>query len=305
MTSARDFDVIVIGGGHAGIEAALAAARMGAATACIVLDPEKIGLMSCNPAMGGIAKGQLIREIDALGGEIGLCTDETGIQFRMLNTRKGPAVRSPRAQCDRQAYNAAMVRRVRAQQGLEIMASEAVAIETCGEPGRERCVSGVRLADGGSLQAPAVILTTGTFLGAKLFAGEWESRGGRFGEAPSTRMASSLRGFGLRLGRHKTGTPPRLAADSIDYERLEEQPGDLDPRPFSFRTGTLDVDQISCWLTRTNPDTHRLIAENAERSAMFSGRIVGTGPRYCPSIEDKVMRFSDKDSHLIFLEPEG
>jgi tRNA uridine 5-carboxymethylaminomethyl modification enzyme len=304
MSGSRDFDVVVIGGGHAGVEAALAAARLGARTACAVLDPEAMGRMSCNPAIGGIAKGQLVREVDALGGEMGLCTDEAGIQFRMLNTRKGPAMRSPRAQCDRQAYNVAMVRRVFAQPGLQVVVGEATEILTSGgEP--DRRVAGVRLADGTVLGAPAVVLTTGTFLGGRLFAGEWEAHGGRFGEAAATVLARNLAGLGLRLGRHKTGTPPRLARDSIDYRGLVEQRGDPEPRPFSFRTPVLRLQQVLCHLTKTNPETHRIIADNAHHSPMFRGRIRGAGPRYCPSVEDKVMRFPDQASHLVFLEPEG
>jgi tRNA uridine 5-carboxymethylaminomethyl modification enzyme len=299
-----DFEVVVIGGGHAGVEAALAAARMGARTACVVLDPAAIGRMSCNPAIGGIAKGQLVRELDALGGEMGLCTDETGIQFRMLNTRKGPAVRSPRAQCDRAAYNAAMARRVLAAPGLTVIQGEAAEIVVRDAGGGSR-VGGVRLTDGRTITAPTVVLTTGTFLAGKLFAGEWEGEGGRIGEAAAPRLSASLRALGLRLGRHKTGTPPRLHRDTIDFARLQEQPGDADPRPFSFRTERLDVEQVSCWLTHTTAETHRWIAANAHRSPMVQGRIVGRGPRYCPSVEDKVTRFAEQERHLVFLEPEG
>ncbi|MBK8097648.1 MAG: tRNA uridine-5-carboxymethylaminomethyl(34) synthesis enzyme MnmG [Planctomycetes bacterium] len=299
----RDFDVIVVGGGHAGVEAASAAARMGRLVAMVVLDPAAIGRMSCNPAIGGIAKGQLVREVDALGGEMALVTDATGIQFRMLNTSKGPAVRSPRAQCDRAAYNRVMAARVQSRPGLTVLAGEAVAIERAG--GDAPRVAGVRLADGTLLQAPAVVLTTGTFLAGKLFAGPWEAPGGRYDEAPATAMAASLRDLGIRLGRHKTGTPPRLHRDSIDWAVCQIQPGDDPPQPFSFRTRELRVEQMPCWLTRTTPATHAIIAANAHRSPMFSGRIRGTGPRYCPSVEDKVVRFADQDSHPIFLEPEG
>ena len=300
----RDFDVTVVGGGHAGVEAACAAARMGRRVALVVLDPAAIGRMSCNPAIGGLAKGQLVREVDALGGEMALVTDATGIQFRMLNTRKGPAVRSPRAQCDRAAYNRTMALRVLGYPGITVLAGEAVALRSRASAGGCR-VDGVELADGRRLGAPAVVLTTGTFLGGRLFAGEWEAPGGRYDERPATAIGASLRAHGLRLGRHKTGTPPRLHRDSIDYGRCEEQRGDEPPQPFSFRTGPLLVQQLSCWLTRTTPATHAIIAANAHRSPMFQGRIRGTGPRYCPSVEDKVVRFHDQDSHQIFLEPEG
>ncbi|MCA8942230.1 MAG: tRNA uridine-5-carboxymethylaminomethyl(34) synthesis enzyme MnmG [Planctomycetes bacterium] len=300
MNSARDFDVIVIGGGHAGAEAALAAARLGARTACVVLDPAAIGRMSCNPAIGGIAKGQLVREIDALGGEMGVVTDAAGIQFRMLNTRKGPAVRSPRAQCDRARYNQEMARRVGDCPGLTVVEGEAIELVA-----RGKRIVGVRLADGSTLEAPATVLTTGTFLGGVLFAGDWQEGGGRLGERPASRISESLRGLGLRLGRHKTGTPPRLDGRTIDFESLELQPGDDPPRPFSFRTESLDLEQLPCWLTRTTPRTHEIIAANAHLSPMSQGRIQGVGPRYCPSVEDKVLRFPDRDQHLVFLEPEG
>ncbi|MBM4061825.1 MAG: tRNA uridine-5-carboxymethylaminomethyl(34) synthesis enzyme MnmG [Planctomycetes bacterium] len=298
----RDFDVIVIGGGHAGVEAATASARLGCRTAMVVLDPEAIGRMSCNPAIGGLAKGQLVREVDALGGEMALCTDATGIQFRTLNTSKGPAVRSLRAQCDRAAYNRTMVARVLGRQGLGVIAGEAVAL--LDGPGGER-IDGVELADGRRLLAPAVVLTTGTFLGGRLFAGSWEAPGGRYGEAPATRIADSLRALGIALGRLKTGTPPRLHRDSIDFSSLEVQPGDDPPQPFSFRTARLQVEQLPCWLTRTTERTHAIIRGNAHHSPMFSGRIRGQGPRYCPSVEDKVVRFADQPSHPVFLEPEG
>ena len=298
--------MIVVGGGHAGSEAALASARMGRATAMVVLDPAAIGRMSCNPAIGGIAKGQLVREVDALGGAMGLATDETGIQFRMLNTSKGPAVRSPRAQCDREAYNGAMVRRVLAQPRLTVVAGEAVALETVADDAHGgHAIRGVRLADGTMLHAPAVVLTTGTFLAGRLFAGEWEADGGRHGERAASRISSSLRALGLRLGRHKTGTPPRLHRDSIRFDKLVEQHGDEQPVPFSFRTSRLDVVQQSCWITRTTEATHAIIRAAAHRSPMYQGRIQGVGPRYCPSVEDKVMRFADQPSHQVFLEPEG
>ena len=298
----RDFDVLVIGGGHAGVEAATAAARLGCRTAMIVLDPAAIGRMSCNPAIGGLAKGQLVREIDALGGEMGIVTDQTGIQFRMLNTSKGPAVRSPRAQCDRAAYNRVMVARVLGYANLTVLAGEAVELLTSAAGD---AIAGVLLRDGVRIGAPAVVLTTGTFLGGRLFAGEWEALGGRHGEPSAARISDSLRALGIRLGRHKTGTPPRLSRASIDVSGLELQPGDEPPQPFSFRTAKLEVQQLPCWLTRTTPATHELIRANAHRSPMFQGRIKGTGPRYCPSVEDKVVRFADHDSHPVFLEPEG
>ncbi len=298
----RDFDVLVVGGGHAGVEAATAAARLGCRTAMVVLDPAAIGRMSCNPAIGGLAKGQLVREIDALGGEMALVTDATGIQFRMLNTSKGPAVRSPRAQCDRHAYNRTMVVRVLGKPNLTVLTGEAVALRTGASGDR---VDGVELADGTHVGAAAVVLTTGTFLGGRLFAGTWEAAGGRHGEPAAARISESLRSFGIRLGRHKTGTPPRLHRDSIDFSRCEVQPGDERPQPFSFRTQRLDVDQMCCWLTHTTVATHAVIRANAHHSPMFQGRIQGTGPRYCPSVEEKVVRFAAQEAHPVFLEPEG
>ncbi len=297
-----DFEVLVVGGGHAGVEAAAAAARLGRRTGMVVLDPAAIGRMSCNPAIGGLAKGQIVREVDALGGEMALCTDATGIQFRMLNTSKGPAVRSPRAQCDRDAYNRVMAGRMLGHRGLEIVAGEAVSLLRRQDGA---AIAGVGLADGRQLLAKAVVLTTGTFLGGKLFAGEWEAPGGRHGERAAVPMRASLQAAGIRLGRHKTGTPPRLDRRTIDFDRLELQPGDAEPQPFSFRTARLEVEQMPCWLTRTNERTHSIIRANAHRSPMFQGRISGTGPRYCPSVEDKVVRFAEQPSHVVFLEPEG
>ena len=298
----RDFDVIVVGGGHAGVEAATAAARTGARVAMIVLDPAAIGRMSCNPAIGGLAKGQLVREVDALGGEMGVVTDATGIQFRMLNTSKGPAVRSPRAQCDRDAYNRVMSKRVLGYENVTVLAAEAVGFRTSADGA---AVAGVELHDGSVLQSPAVVLTTGTFLGGKLFAGRWEEAGGRHGEPAASRISAALQEFGIRLGRHKTGTPPRLRKSTIDFEGLDVQPGDDPPVPFSFRTERLEVEQLHCWTTRTTAATHEIIRAHAEESPMFRGAIVGTGPRYCPSVEDKVVRFHDQESHPVFLEPEG
>ena len=300
------YQVLVVGGGHAGVEAALAAARMGARTALVSQERSALGRMSCNPAVGGLAKGQLVRELDAMGGEMGLCADETGIQFRMLNSSKGPAVRSPRAQVDREAYNRSMVRRVQGVAGLDVVEGEVAALVKKPGQGLDTwAVRGVVLADGTDIEAEATVLTTGTFLGHVLHRGPVETHGGRFGEAAASLLSRELVGLGLRLGRHKTGTPPRLDRATIDFSALERQPGDEEPQAFSFRTGILDVEQMPCWITRTTAETHRIVARHADSSPMFTGRIQGPGPRYCPSIEDKVVRFSDRESHQVFLEPEG
>ncbi len=294
------FDVIVVGGGHAGCEAALAAARMGARTALLTVEEDKIAQMSCNPAIGGIAKGHLVKEIDALGGEMGRNTDKTGIQFRMLNTRNGPAVRSLRAQCDKKQYRLAMQATLRAQPDLTIYRGTVDRIETVG--GR---VSGVVTGAGARLAATAVILTTGTFLKGLIHVGLNHFPAGRAGEDAAEHLSDCMREFGFEVGRLKTGTPPRLDRDTIAFSVLTPQPGDDPPPPFSFRTERIPMPQVCCHLTYTNAETHRIIQDNLDRSPMFTGVIEGTGPRYCPSIEDKVVRFADKPRHQIFIEPEG
>ena len=301
----RAFEIVVIGGGHAGAEAAWAAARMGVPTVLITTDRSAIGRMSCNPAIGGIGKGQMVREIDALGGLMGLATDEAGIQFRMLNRSKGPAVQAPRAQCDRALYAAAVQRMLAQTPNLTIIESAVDIIEV--EPGdgeRARCTA-VRLADGRRIECRSVIITTGTFLRALMHTGESKTPGGRVGEATSGGISATLLSLGFELGRLKTGTPPRIARDTIDYDRLELQPGDAVPAPFSFMNDTIDQSQVCCWITYTSEDVHELIRGNLHRAPMYSGQIQSTGPRYCPSIEDKVVKFADKERHQIFLEPEG
>lgn len=295
-----DYDVIVIGGGHAGCEAAHVAARMGAVTALVTLDLDKIGVMSCNPAIGGLGKGHLVREIDAFDGVMGRVADRAGIQFRLLNQRKGPAVQGPRAQSDRRVYRETMQVELLSLANLALVAGEVADLVMVGDH-----VAGVTLADGRQLGATAVIITTGTFLGGVIHIGSERHGAGRMGEKPANALAGRLRGLGLPMGRLKTGTPPRLDGRTIDWELLESQPGDAEPTFFSFMTTTLSGPQVTCGITHTNAGTHRIIRENLDKSAMYGGHIEGVGPRYCPSIEDKVVRFFQKDSHQIFLEPEG
>ncbi len=300
MVHGQTYDVIVIGGGHAGCEAAAVSARMGAKTLLLTHKIDTIGEMSCNPAIGGLGKGHLVREVDALGGVIGLAADRAGIQFRLLNRRKGPAVRGPRAQIDRKLYRQAMQSLLHEIPGLGIHAAPAENLILDGD-----CVSGVKTGAGDPIYAKRVVITTGTFLRGEIHLGEKRIPAGRVGEAPAIGLADAIRGFGFRMARLKTGTPARLDGPSIDWERLEVQPGDDTPIPFSFMTDEITQDQIPCHITHTNAETHQIIRDNFHRAPMFSGQIEGVGPRYCPSVEDKVNRFADKTSHQIFLEPEG
>ncbi|UYV37315.1 tRNA uridine-5-carboxymethylaminomethyl(34) synthesis enzyme MnmG [Rhodobacteraceae bacterium D3-12] len=295
-----DFDVIVVGGGHAGTEAAHAAARMGVRTALVTLRRADIGVMSCNPAIGGLGKGHLVREIDAMDGVMGRVADLAGIQFRLLNRRKGPAVQGPRAQADRAIYRREMLRETENRENLSIIEGETTDFLMEGDR-----VTGVKLADESEIRAQSVILTTGTFLRGVIHIGDVSRPGGRMGDRPSVRLAERLDSFDLPLGRLKTGTPPRLDGRTINWDILEKQPGDVDPAMFSFLSNAPTAKQISCGITHTNAKTHEIIQANLSRSAMYGGHIDGVGPRYCPSIEDKVVRFADKSSHQIFLEPEG
>ncbi|MCV0425099.1 MAG: tRNA uridine-5-carboxymethylaminomethyl(34) synthesis enzyme MnmG [Roseibium sp.] len=298
------FDVVVIGGGHAGCEAAAASARAGASTALVTHKFETIGVMSCNPAIGGLGKGHLVREIDALDGLMGRVADKGGIQFRMLNRRKGPAVRGPRAQADRRLYREAMQKEIAGIVGLTVVEGEADKILFSLDR-ENRSVSGLKLSDGRTVSCNAIVLTSGTFLRGLIHIGDRKTPAGRSGEAPALGLSDSLEEIGFELGRLKTGTPARLDGRTIHWDRLDEQPGDEEPIPFSTLTDKIETPQIPCHITRTTPETHQIIRDNLSRSAMYSGEIKGRGPRYCPSIEDKIVRFGDRDGHQIFLEPEG
>ncbi|WP_136657984.1 tRNA uridine-5-carboxymethylaminomethyl(34) synthesis enzyme MnmG [Nitratireductor sp. XY-223] len=301
--SAREqlrYDVVVIGGGHAGCEAAAAAARLGAATALVTHRRDTIGTMSCNPAIGGLGKGHLVREIDALDGLMGRVADRSGIQFRLLNRSKGPAVRGPRTQADRKLYRLAMLDAIEQVEGLTVIEGEADDFKI-----NKGTIGGVILADGRIIHCSAAVLTTGTFLRGLIHIGKKQIPAGRMGEKPASGLSETLMRSGFALGRLKTGTPARLDTRTIDWDSVGRQMADSDPVPFSFMTDRIDVPQVDCGITRTTPDTHRIIEDNIGQSAMYSGRIEGTGPRYCPSIEDKVVRFADREHHQVFLEPEG
>ena len=300
MEKRYEYDVLVVGAGHAGTEAALAAARLGAKTALLTGNLDTVAKMSCNPAIGGVGKGHIVREIDALGGAMGLAIDVTGIQFRMLNVRKGPAMQGPRAQADKRLYQDEVKRIIEEQSSLDLLQEQVTGILV--ENDR---VCGVELRGGTCFYAPAVVLCCGTFMRGVLHYGPLQYPGGRAGESPSVQLSGSLEKYGIQLARFKTGTPARINGKTIDYSQLECQPGDDQPRPFSFLHQKIDVEQIPCWMTYTNAKVHQLIRDNLSRAPMFTGQISSTGPRYCPSIETKIVRFGEKDRHQIYLEPES
>ena len=296
----KHYDVIVVGGGHAGVEAAAAAARLGAKTALVTHKASTIGVMSCNPAIGGLGKGHLVREVDALDGLMGRVADRSGIQFRLLNRRKGPAVRGPRTQADRKLYREAMQQEVAAIGNLDVVEGDAFDLDII-----EGRIAGIRMKDGRHFSCAAVVITTGTFLRGLIHIGNEKIPAGRVGEEPSVGLSATFERLGLRLGRLKTGTPARLDGRTIDWASIGSQAADDEPVPFSFMTDRITTPQIECGVTRTTSETHRIIEENIGKSAMYSGQIEGVGPRYCPSIEDKVVKFGERDGHQVFLEPEG